>query len=213
VEWTLEQVSDYPAFVASFQQQRFDIALAPLRDSPFNRAKSGLKFLEYAAIGAAGIFSDVPAYAGVVEPGVSGLLARTADDWQAALGRLIEDAELRLRLALAAQAAVRQRWLLSAQASRWAEVYETAARLPAGERLPAAAVAVLDRLERWGAEAQVEAPRQAREAADGAAHQPALRLARWLAAASQRLAPAGSLRARALDRLVRWAAGGPRTVE
>lgn len=69
-------------------------ALAPLFDTPFTRAKSDLKWLEYTALGLPGVFSDVPAY-GSVRDCVTGLVV--ADDpaeWIEATARLIEDRPL-----------------------------------------------------------------------------------------------------------------------
>ena len=40
-----------------------------MTDTPFNRAKSAVKWQEYAAIGAAGLYADLPPYQAVVEDG------------------------------------------------------------------------------------------------------------------------------------------------
>lgn len=50
-------IEDLPAAYA-----RFDLGLAPLEDCPFNRSKSWLKPLEYAAAGVASIASELPEY-------------------------------------------------------------------------------------------------------------------------------------------------------
>ena len=53
----------YPNFMLWFTSWvSWDIAIAPLDNTEFNRAKSDIKFLDYAAIAAAGIYSDVQAY-------------------------------------------------------------------------------------------------------------------------------------------------------
>ncbi|HEO8482263.1 TPA: hypothetical protein UMF72_000538 [Stenotrophomonas maltophilia] len=55
--------ASYPAFVRWFVGQGpFDLGLAPLMATTFNRAKSGIKVLDYAAIGVPTLASDVPAY-------------------------------------------------------------------------------------------------------------------------------------------------------
>ena len=83
--------AEYPAFLPWFCAScRWDIALAPLVATTFNSYKSDIKFLDYAAIGAAGVFSRVPAYASSVQHGVTGLLVdNTADAWEDALVHLI----------------------------------------------------------------------------------------------------------------------------
>jgi glycosyltransferase involved in cell wall biosynthesis len=53
----------YPAFVNWLQSQGpFDVGLAPLIDTIFNRGKSNIKQLEYAALGLPTIASDLPPY-------------------------------------------------------------------------------------------------------------------------------------------------------
>ncbi|NNC81493.1 MAG: glycosyltransferase [Acidimicrobiales bacterium] len=55
----------YPRFVQwLMQQERFDIGLAPLVESKFNAAKSDIKFLDYCAMGAIPVVSNVEAYEG-----------------------------------------------------------------------------------------------------------------------------------------------------
>lgn len=50
------------------------MALAPYRDTPFNRARSCNKILDHAAFGAAGLYSARPPLAGYVKDGAEGLL-------------------------------------------------------------------------------------------------------------------------------------------
>lgn len=72
-----------------------DIAIAPLVDSRFNRAKSDLKPLEYAGCGIPVIASKVGPYKGL-DRGV--LLAASSKDWRRYLLRLIDSAEERSRI-------------------------------------------------------------------------------------------------------------------
>lgn len=74
----------------------FDIGLAPLVDDRFNRAKSDLKPLEYAAVGIPCIASPVGPYRDL-DRGV--LLASKLSDWRRHLYRLIAAAEERQALA------------------------------------------------------------------------------------------------------------------
>jgi len=116
---------DYAVFAAKFLQQRYDIALAPLLDSPFNRGKSAVKYLEYTTQGSVGIYSMVGPYEDVICDGETGLLANDQANWETQLCRLIEDAELRRQISEQAQVDVRQNWLLSEHAYRWREIFET----------------------------------------------------------------------------------------
>lgn len=82
--------AQYPKLLAEF-----DILLAPLEDNAFNRAKSDLKLLEAGICGIPWVASPLPAYR---DWGVGGLFAATPDEWEQALLRLMDDADLRRRL-------------------------------------------------------------------------------------------------------------------
>lgn len=80
----------------AFQQyqatRRIQIGLAPLLETPFNRGKSWIKFLDIAAMGGVGIYSRRAPYTGIVEHGVDGLLVGDdPSEWRAALEQLLAD--------------------------------------------------------------------------------------------------------------------------
>lgn len=80
--------SDYGAFTAA---NPVHIALVPMLDTPFNRGKSILKVLDVASLGAAGLFSDVMPFNGVVRDGVDGLLvANDPAQWENAIDALLD---------------------------------------------------------------------------------------------------------------------------
>jgi len=93
--------AEYPDFMRWFSRTvNWDIAISPLRDTAFNRCKSDIKFLDYSAVGAAGIYSRVPAYTETVRHRETGWLAEnTVEAWCEALHTLIDDAMLRGRIA------------------------------------------------------------------------------------------------------------------
>ncbi len=67
-------------------------SLAPLLQTPFNKGKSFIKFLDIAAMGGVGIYSNRYPYTEVVRHGENGLLVGDApDEWRAALQQLIND--------------------------------------------------------------------------------------------------------------------------
>jgi len=85
----------YRAFIRSFYAEGWDIAIAPLHDTVWNRSKTNIKYIEYTACRAAGIYSDMPLYNTCVEHGVNGMLcADTEAAWYGALATLIEDPAL-----------------------------------------------------------------------------------------------------------------------
>ncbi len=117
---------EYPQFLPWFTANvRWDIALAPLCDTPFNRAKSDIKFLDYAALGAAGVYSDLPVYAGSVRHGETGLLAANdTASWVHALRSLIEQPVLRQELAANARRYLYNERILAVRAVEWADALE-----------------------------------------------------------------------------------------
>lgn len=97
---------EYPL---SLKAMGFDIMLAPLTPSKFNESKSNLRWLEASALGLPTVASDVGPYRAIVH-GETGLLARTTDEWIAALRRLIEDAEERRAMGARAHQHVWSTW-------------------------------------------------------------------------------------------------------
>jgi glycosyltransferase involved in cell wall biosynthesis len=85
--------SAYQAFIA-FPGRH--IGLAPLLDSPFNRARSYTKFFDITHCGAVGIYSPNGACAEVVRHGMDGLLVELEEEaWVEAILSLVRDEPLR----------------------------------------------------------------------------------------------------------------------
>ncbi len=102
---------DYAAYARDLAAQRPDVLLAPLDASRFSASKIPIKFLEAAAVGAAGIYSRVPPYTEHVRDGDTGLLVENREEaWEAALERLRGDPELRRRIGRNAAAEVSARF-------------------------------------------------------------------------------------------------------
>ncbi|AXY41431.1 glycosyltransferase [Halomonas sp. JS92-SW72] len=93
----------WPRFRDYQRQRRMHIGLAPLLDTPFNRGKSFIKFLDIAAMGGVGIYSRRPPYTEIVEDGVNGLLADdTPEAWCRCLTWLLDHPVQAARMARAA---------------------------------------------------------------------------------------------------------------
>jgi glycosyltransferase involved in cell wall biosynthesis len=103
----------------------FHIGLAPLRPSIFNRSKSPIKALEYAARGVATIASNTGPYADYIQPGVTGLLADQPHEWGRHLRDLVHDPDMRRELAANARANVRQ-LTIEDHVHEWAAAIHTA---------------------------------------------------------------------------------------
>lgn len=80
---------DYPNLL------QMDIGLAPLRDTPFNHAKSEIKLLEYSASGIPWIASALPSYVSLQREFGCGRVAERPRDWIRHLNELIGSRELR----------------------------------------------------------------------------------------------------------------------
>ena len=74
---------------------RIDIGLYPLPDEPWVYGKSGLKALQYMALGIPTVASAVGMNFKVIEDGISGFLVKNDDEWITAITRLIDDPLLR----------------------------------------------------------------------------------------------------------------------
>jgi hypothetical protein len=82
---------------------RFDIGLCPLAPTRFNRAKSGIKAMEYQAAGVVPVATDCEAYRNVITDGETGFLVRTQWEWADRLTQLAQDHALRTQMAQACQ--------------------------------------------------------------------------------------------------------------
>lgn len=78
--------------------REFGLGMVPLRESPFNEAKSWLKGLEYAAAGVPFVATPTTSYRELADYG-AGLLASSEKDWKRKLLMLGQDEDARLRLA------------------------------------------------------------------------------------------------------------------
>lgn len=111
------RLEQYPWLIRTF-----DIGLAPLLDSVFNKSKSDLKFLEYAMIGIPSIVSKVGPYIDSVDNRRTGFLAQNSKDWLRYLTALVEDPDLRFQTARRAQSWARTR-LADANTAVWEKAY------------------------------------------------------------------------------------------
>ncbi|MDW5596219.1 hypothetical protein VSS74_17860 [Conexibacter stalactiti] len=100
---------------------RFDVGIAPLADSPFNRGRSDIKLKEYAAFGIPWLASPIGPYVGLGER--EGGLLVADDEWPAALRRIVTDAKLRKKLSKRGE-----KWARGHRLAGNADVWEAAFR-------------------------------------------------------------------------------------
>jgi len=101
-----------------------DIGLGPLRNTPFNRAKSSLRAVEYAALGIVAVLPDLPPYRGWVDDGVTGRLVRPGQPLSRILaGLAAEPHQLATMAANARQRAAQ--WTTEACIGKWVEAWNS----------------------------------------------------------------------------------------
>ena len=115
IDWM--PVDSYPAGLLNI-----DIGCCPLTDNTFNRAKTFIKAMEYAASGAAVVASPT-VYGQLIEHGKDGYIAHSVDDWVEYLSALIESYRHRHTMSKALLAKVRKHHSLETQAWRWVHAW------------------------------------------------------------------------------------------
>lgn len=110
-------IHSYPAGM-----KNIDIGCCPLGNTPFNRAKTYIKAMEYAAGGAAVVASPT-VYGQIIAHGVDGYIAETVDEWTEYLSRLVEDYGHRKAMSKKLLAKVRREHTLEQNAWRWVEAW------------------------------------------------------------------------------------------
>lgn len=111
---------DYRAYLQHLNQCAWDIGLAPLRDTVFNRCKTNNKYREYSACEIPGIYSDSPAYKDWVVHGETGVIVpHTIEGWYGGLKELIEDTNLREKIKNQANHFAREQFSIQQCAENW----------------------------------------------------------------------------------------------
>nr|WP_314113544.1 hypothetical protein [uncultured Leptotrichia sp.] len=91
-----DDIKDYYNFV---KENKFDIGLAPLKETSFNSCKYYNKFLDYTSKGMVGVYSNVEPYKFIIKDKINGMLAENEiNSWQETLEKLILSEEFRNKL-------------------------------------------------------------------------------------------------------------------
>jgi glycosyltransferase involved in cell wall biosynthesis len=102
----------------------FDIGVYPLPDEQWVLGKTGLKALQYMAVGVPTIATAVGANFRVVENGVSGFLVKSKDEWKNALVELIENENLRREFGKKSAEIVEEKFSINALKKTYLQVLE-----------------------------------------------------------------------------------------
>jgi hypothetical protein len=119
----LSAVADYPEFLVTMQRRAaWKVGIAPLAPHLFNRCKSDIKFLDYAVIGAAGVYSDSPVYS-AVRSNDTGIIAPAAG-FGSAVRDLLESPDRAARIRVQARDYVLAERVLSRRARDLGDLIE-----------------------------------------------------------------------------------------
>jgi hypothetical protein len=105
----------------ALRSARFHLALYPLRDTAFNRARSASKLYEHALVGAASLMSPNAALEDAAGSSLTGIFVDDGD-WAARLEAELADLDLLRRRAEAARARILASDPAIEAARKWAEI-------------------------------------------------------------------------------------------
>jgi glycosyltransferase involved in cell wall biosynthesis len=103
---------------------RLDVGIMPLDETPSARGKCALKAIQYMASWKPVVASPVGETPEVVQDGITGLLAKTSEDWYRALCALGDQPSLRQSMGHAGRARVAERYSLAVAAPRLVEILQ-----------------------------------------------------------------------------------------
>lgn len=114
----------FEAFPSKIASLRLDIAIAPVVENMFSKAKSECKFGEYSINRIPGVFSKF-LYQSVIEKETGLTAEENEEDWFDKICYLIENEKERKRIGENAYSWVKENWDFKKQGWRWKELYES----------------------------------------------------------------------------------------
>ena len=98
--------------------RQFDIGVMPMPDTEWTRYKCGLKILQYMAAGIPAVASPVGVNSEIIRHGMTGWLARTPDEWEFVLRKLMSEPGRQSAVVEAARNTVEQHYSVTSQLPR-----------------------------------------------------------------------------------------------
>ena len=105
--------------------QSFDIGIYPLPDEQWVYGKSGLKAIQYMALGVPTIATAIGTNFRVIENEVSGYLVNNEEEWIEKLTMLIENPDLRKKIGMAGRLKVEKYFSVSANQQKYLNAFNT----------------------------------------------------------------------------------------
>lgn len=106
--------------------QELDIGIYPLPNEEWVLGKSGLKALQYMALGIPTVAQSIGANFEIIQDGVNGFLVNSEEEWLKKISLLIENPELRKKIGVAGRKTVEERYSVKVNAPRYLEVLRSA---------------------------------------------------------------------------------------
>ena len=104
--------------------QKIDIGVYPLPGLEWDQGKSGLKAIQFMALGIPVVASAIGANFRVIEHGKSGFLVKSREEWYQYLSQLISDSNLRKNLGLNARKRVENLFSVSSNENKYLKIFK-----------------------------------------------------------------------------------------
>lgn len=102
---------------------KMNIGVMPLQHDIWSEGKCGFKGLQYMALEIATILSPVGVNTSIVQDGINGFLAGSRQEWKEKLILLLENNDLRIRLAKAGKQTIEERYSVNANRAKYLELF------------------------------------------------------------------------------------------
>lgn len=102
---------------------KMNIGVMPLQHDIWSEGKCGFKGLQYMALEIATILSPVGVNTSIVQDGINGFLAGSRQEWKEKLILMLENNDLRIRLAKAGKQTIEERYSVNANRAKYLELF------------------------------------------------------------------------------------------
>lgn len=124
-DWPQVRWTPWSGDVASYYRSlSMDVGIGPLAPTYFNMCKSGLRAIEYAALGIVAVLPDLTPYRDWVEDGVTGRLVRSWQTLRGVLSAVAAEDEWRAKAAQTARERARG-WTTEASIGKWVTAWNS----------------------------------------------------------------------------------------
>jgi len=123
IEWKPWTLDGEPEDISSF-----DIGIMPLADTLWTWGKCGYKIIQYFASGVPVVASPVGLNVDIVREGVNGFLARTGEEWQEQLAKLLSFPDIASKIGERGRAEAESRYSVRAYAKEYMDILRGVSR-------------------------------------------------------------------------------------